>query len=607
MMGSMESIAAKVLSPLLAPWVFSQRIYWLYLASAFLAAVFLLMKSRNFRPFTLKELLAYCFPKEIYTHRSALNDYFYFYFNWVFLGIFFFSFMGLIQPSVSEGVQGVLEVMGMAGQLGQSTVFVAILYTLTLALMFDLGGFIVHYLQHKISWLWEFHKVHHTAEVLTPMTVYRMHPVDIVLTVGLSGILMGVADGVFHALYTGQVGVLNIGGINIILFLFYLCLYNLRHSHIWVDYGPFWSRILISPAQHQIHHSKEPRHWDKNMGFIFAFWDAWTGTLYVPKEKETFALGIGDEEEQQRFNSIWAFFIHPFARIFHALKPQDPFHLKRVAVVILVILFLMPGVLFEYATRSQVVTELPETVFLEELTWTEVRDKLANGYTTVIIPTGGTEQNGPHMVLGKHNYVIRRNAGVIAERIGHTLVAPVLPYVPEGRIHPPENHMKFAGTLSISEETFESILEASARSLKAHGFKTICLVGDSGGNQAGQKRVAEKLNTLWKSEGVTVLHVGNYYFENGQTRWLKAQGERLESIGQHAGIRDTSEMMAIYPQGIRPAAIKRDNRFEVDGVDGDPHKASAAYGKFLLELKVKAAVRQIRGHLKEKSVKTATN
>src|SRR5918995_5203578 len=136
----------------------------------------------------------------------------------------------------------------------------------------------------------------------------------------------------------------------------------------------------------------------------------------------------------------------------------------------------------------------PDSVFLEELTWPEVRDALKAGKTTIIIPTGGTEQNGPHMVLGKHNFLVKHKAGEIAARVGNTLVAPVVAYVPEGNVDPPSGHMRFAGTITTPEDVFAKVLEFAARSFKQHGFRDIALVGDSGGNQAAQLAVATALN-----------------------------------------------------------------------------------------------------------------
>ena len=241
--------------------------------------------------------------------------------------------------------------------------------------------------------------------------------------------------------------------------------------------------------------------------------------------------------------------------------------------------------------------ELPETVFLEDMTWTEVAEALRQGKTGVIVPTGGVEQNGPHMILGKHNRVVHHTAEAIARALGNTLVAPVVGYVPEGDIKPPSGHMLFAGTLSIPEPVFEALLESTARSLKAHGFTRIYFIGDSGGNQAGQARVAEKLTAEWAGQGVLIAQIGDYYAANGQIDWLLQQGETRDRIGSHAGIRDTSEVMAVYPDGIRRRLLHIDGQPPPPtlGVLGDPGRASAERGRALLNLKVQAALRQIRG------------
>lgn len=242
---------------------------------------------------------------------------------------------------------------------------------------------------------------------------------------------------------------------------------------------------------------------------------------------------------------------------------------------------------------------LPAGVYMEEMTWVEVREALRRGKTIAIVPTGGVEQNGPHMVLGKHNYIVRFAAGRIAEALGDALVAPVVAFVPEGRIDPPSGHMGYPGTLSVPDDVFAAILEHMARSLRAHGFETILFLGDSSGNQAPQAAVAERLNAEWAGQGVTVIHVGDYYGANGQTEWLLGQGESAATIGRHAGIRDTSELMAVFPEGVRRDRLATDGgRYgEPTGVSGDPARASAERGAALLRLKVEAAVRQLRAAL----------
>jgi creatinine amidohydrolase len=235
------------------------------------------------------------------------------------------------------------------------------------------------------------------------------------------------------------------------------------------------------------------------------------------------------------------------------------------------------------------------SVFLEDLTSPELHALIAAGSMLAIVPTGGTEQNGPHMVLGKHNYIVRHAAGEIARRLGNAVVAPVIAHVPEGNIEPPSGHMQYAGTISIPERVFEALLEHTVRSLRAHGFKLICLVGDSGGNQPAQARVAHKLNREWRQAAARVLHVADYYGKNGQPEWLKERGETDRTIGGHAGIRDTSELLFVHPGGVRRERLKPGS--SESGWDGDPLRASSERGAALLELKINAAVKQIANEL----------
>ena len=239
---------------------------------------------------------------------------------------------------------------------------------------------------------------------------------------------------------------------------------------------------------------------------------------------------------------------------------------------------------------------LTEEVHLERLTWVEVRELIDHGKTVAIVPTGGTEQNGPHMILGKHNYVVHYAADRIARELGNALVAPVISYVPEGDPDPPTGHMTFPGTLSVPEPVFEAVLEAATRSLKAHGFTVVAFLGDSAWNQEPQARVAERLTAEWRGDGVRVVHVDRYYADNGQTDWLREQGETDADIGNHAGIRDTSELLAVHPGGVRTDRMAASGTlgYLKTGVHGDPTRASAERGERLLRLKIDAAVAQLK-------------
>ncbi len=243
---------------------------------------------------------------------------------------------------------------------------------------------------------------------------------------------------------------------------------------------------------------------------------------------------------------------------------------------------------------SALSAEIPNTVFLEELTWTEVRVAIKAGKTTIIFPTGGTEQNGPHMVLGKHNFIVKHAAEQIARRLGNALVAPVLAYVPEGNIDPPTGHMQYPGTITLPEEFFMKVTEYAARSFRVNGFKDIVLIGDSGPNQKGLQSVASLLNKEWANTDVRVHFVPDYYNESNFRAWLYSRGEKPEDIGTHAGISDTSQLMALNPAWIRKDKLAPgEDRKQLAGVSGNPARASVTYGKKGLEFKIEAAVAQI--------------
>ena len=239
-------------------------------------------------------------------------------------------------------------------------------------------------------------------------------------------------------------------------------------------------------------------------------------------------------------------------------------------------------------------SQTPDTVFLEELTWTEVDSAIDSGTTTIIVPTAGTEQNGPHMVLGKHKYRINAGSERIARSLGNTLVAPAITYVPEGDIDPPSGHMRFAGTISIPQEVFESVLEHTARSLKRHGFTDILFIGDSGPNQRPQESIAKKLSQEWSKERINVFHISDWYKIGVFDDYLISQGATYEQIGNHAGLRDTSLLLAIAPNHVRTSNISPGQGADVDGVSGDPTIASAEYGRIGFDLIFNAALNQIK-------------
>lgn len=236
--------------------------------------------------------------------------------------------------------------------------------------------------------------------------------------------------------------------------------------------------------------------------------------------------------------------------------------------------------------------------YLEDLTWTELRDRIAAGTTTVLVPIGGTEQSGPQMALGKHNLRAKAIAGRIAQRLGNAVVAPTVAYVPEGAIEPPTSHMRFAGTISISDATFEAMLESAARSFRQHGFRDVVLLGDHGGYQKSLERVAAKLNREWAGRpGCRVLALVDYYRVT-QTDFvdaLKAKGFGADEIGTHAGLADTALMLAIDPAAVRPEAFAQAAKAGPrEGVHGDPRRATAELGQLGVERQIERSVQVIR-------------
>jgi creatinine amidohydrolase/Fe(II)-dependent formamide hydrolase-like protein len=242
-------------------------------------------------------------------------------------------------------------------------------------------------------------------------------------------------------------------------------------------------------------------------------------------------------------------------------------------------LFLVAVLCFGSAAFAQT----PGNVLMEKMTSYEIRDAIAAGKTTVIVPSGGTEQNGPGMAIGKHDYRALANAQTIARRLGNALVAPVIFYTPNGDIDPPTGHMRYPGTFSIPEPVYAQLLEYVARSLKQHGFRDIVLIGDHGSDQAGQDAVAAKLNAEWAKTNVRVHAITAYYRGDpeGDAAEMMKRGIKKEEIGNHADVRDTSQMLAIDPSFVRMNKLEAGNG--KNGVEGDPRHASAEIGRILID------------------------
>ena len=237
------------------------------------------------------------------------------------------------------------------------------------------------------------------------------------------------------------------------------------------------------------------------------------------------------------------------------------------------------------------------SVFLDDLTWTELRDDILAGKTTIIVPIGGTEQSGPHLALGKHNVRVKALAQKIAITLGNALVAPVIAYVPEGNVQPPTSHMRFPGTITVPDTTFERLLESACRSFKLHGFRDIVLIGDHGSYQKSLTAVAQRLNREWAATPARAHAILEYYQASTTpySQALRGRGVRDDEIGAHAGLADTSLAWA-----IDPALVRRDKLAAgaaggaAEGVTGDPRRSSAELGQLGVDAIVAATVEAIK-------------
>lgn len=238
--------------------------------------------------------------------------------------------------------------------------------------------------------------------------------------------------------------------------------------------------------------------------------------------------------------------------------------------------------------------EAYDSVFLEELTWLEVRDAMRAGKTTVIIATGGIEQNGPYLALGKHNYILRATTEAIARKLGNALVAPIVAFVPEGDIDPATGHMRYPGSISLTQDTYKRLLTEIAASIKAHGFRHIILIGDSGGNQAGMKEVAAELSKKWAGSRTTIHFIPEYYDYPGVMRWLGSQGVRQVDEGIHDDFAITSQMMMVDPNTVRMRQRLAKGKFAINGVNLAPAQKSIEWGKKVVEYRANVTVEAIR-------------
>jgi sterol desaturase/sphingolipid hydroxylase (fatty acid hydroxylase superfamily) len=286
-----------------------KRIFLPFLVVALLMSIGVIAWQQRRSGFSVRKILRVITAKQVWLSPSAFLDYKLFLLN---------GLLRALAPSLlSTAAVGAVVSSGFVIFLGEnessaiSRTSIAVAYTLSLFVVGDLSRFVVHLLLHRIPFLWEFHKIHHSATVLNPITVYRTHPVEVFLY-GLRSIMSaGLVTGVFFYFFKGDLNGYDVLGINLFGFAFNLLGSNLRHSHIWLSYGKTVEHLFISPAQHQIHHSTDAIHYNRNYGSCLAIWDwAWNSLYVTTGSRESLTYGL-DAEEHNHDGSFWSAIKNP--------------------------------------------------------------------------------------------------------------------------------------------------------------------------------------------------------------------------------------------------------------------------------------------------------
>jgi sterol desaturase/sphingolipid hydroxylase (fatty acid hydroxylase superfamily) len=314
----LNDLAERLGSPLRALFISTEHFYWLYLVLTVLAGFLLCYRRAPIGPGRLGAALRVLFPARVILHPSALLDYRFVIVNHVLyaLGL---GFLTLSVSAVTDKVAAGLNFLfGPGDAAAQAGPCADVLFSLVTFLVADAALFLQHWLHHRVPFLWEFHKVHHSAEVLTPLTAERLHPVNDLLGSVVVATFVGVNNAIFLHLYPGGFTEVTVAGVNIFYFLaFTFGVHHLQHSHVWLVFPRGLREWLFSPALHLIHHSKNPAHYNTNFAVTFTFWDRLAGTLYIPAEHERETLELGLEEaDQQALQTLWQLYMTPFRNIF---------------------------------------------------------------------------------------------------------------------------------------------------------------------------------------------------------------------------------------------------------------------------------------------------
>lgn len=299
-------------------WDMNSRLALFYLAFTVILA-YVIWRVRG-RPETF---VTWLLPAAVYCHKSNLVDIKIFLFNSALsiVGLFAtLAFGPIITASLLDFFAGLSSepYVPHAFTWGRSAIA-----TVIMILTLDFCKYWAHYIHHEARVLWPFHAVHHSAEVLTPLTANRNHPMFLLIRTAIYSVIVGAVQALMLWLLLGKIDIITIGTANAGYVIFNAAGANLRHSHIWLSYGPRWEHIFISPAQHHIHHSSAKKHFNKNYGEVLAIWDWMFGTLYVTDGHEALTFGVADGDGnliEQPHPTLRAAILHPFVESWEAFR-----------------------------------------------------------------------------------------------------------------------------------------------------------------------------------------------------------------------------------------------------------------------------------------------
>ena len=314
---------------LMSPLSPNHRMYWLYLLSSVAAAYFVYNRIKARGEHATKtdaeaasgSFLQFLFPKSVWEHPSAWLDLRYFFFHKIAEHFLLFGLTGFATTLAYRLVSGGQSLADVAQQESITSVggwFVAFSFMAIAMFVLDFIAWFIHFLQHKVPVLWQFHKVHHSAEVMHPISNFREHPVDNLFYMFGTGFGFGVISALAVRFLDFQPTVPRLIGVPLLMFIFNFTAYNLRHSHVWLRWPGIWSIVFPSPAHHHVHHSCHPEHIDKNFAFVFPVWDLIFGTYFMPDDNRDVKFGV-TEGDDRGLDSILGLYWVPFRDTFHVL------------------------------------------------------------------------------------------------------------------------------------------------------------------------------------------------------------------------------------------------------------------------------------------------